>query len=533
MNTKWFVFVILVVNTIAVCIVFDYHFSDEFINWDDPKTIQLNERIQEPSNRHLKEIFTKKYWSHYQPITYFSFWLQSKTIGLKPIDCKRVNLVIHLFNSVILLTLLLALFKKKYLSFLVLPTVLIFLWHPIHVESIAWSAERKDVLYVFFSFLSMILFFKHLKSNKYLHFIQSLLLFVFALGAKSMAVAVPLLLFLSILFYKRKSVQIFIKLIPFFLVALGWGILSAHLNQAAEKLDQTSAFYSIGERLLHAAYGFCWYFKQFFTLEDRVPIHPFYDFPWHMKAREYSTPIGGFFVFVFAFIITTKPKILLWSLLWTLFSLLFTLQIVPFGRVLVADRYGYLAGVGIAVFFLQMLLDIGKHLQNYFSLSEGQKRKVVTTLVLFFMAYCIFYTNKTLSNWYSSQTYWSKVLNSYPKYEVAYNNLGHYYAQQQKFNQAKICFQKAIALKPMWYSPYLNLGNCELTQNNTLKAYEYFQQAYDIEPDQSSVHASLGLIYYKMGHTQKSKTHLKKALELDPTNQSAQQNLNILMRLEN
>ena len=175
--------------------------NNGFVNWDDYQFIFENPFIKNFSWQGIKEIFTIPYDLNYHPISTLTWLLEFSFKGYQPFIYHFTNIVLHLINVYLVYVFILKLLKN---NFIALFTTFFFSIHPMHVESVSWISERRDMLYTLFFLLSIIHYinFSEKRDRKYLAY--SLILFLFSLLSKSMAVTLPLVLIVLDHFYLRK-----------------------------------------------------------------------------------------------------------------------------------------------------------------------------------------------------------------------------------------------------------------------------------------------------------------------------------------
>ena len=223
--------VLLAVVLILTLIVFSNSFKNNFlVNWDDDGYILNNPTIQHLDKGSIHEIFTSFHMGNYHPLTTLTYALEYKFFKLDPLPYHWLNLIFHLCN-VVLVFLFIKLLSKKNLAAVI--TAVLFAVHPMHVESVAWISELKDVLYTFFFLLSLLFYMQFAKKKNPAVYILSLLMFVLSLLSKSAAVVLPVLLFLIDYFQSHKqNVKSVLLKVPFFILALIFGIIALKSQDA-------------------------------------------------------------------------------------------------------------------------------------------------------------------------------------------------------------------------------------------------------------------------------------------------------------
>ncbi len=256
------------VTIFATLIVYFPSINNDFTNWDDPTYVTENSMIRDLKTDNLKAIFTKPVSLNYHPLTMLTLALDTKRATkrkinqqtlLSELDAKPyhiTNLLLHLLNTLLVFIFIYLLFKKK-----VIPAFIVALFfgiHPMHVESVAWIAERKDVLYSLFFLAGLIVYLKYLEKLHLKYLIFAFILFLFSSLSKAVAVILPIL-FYAIDYYTGRKVNkraIFEK-IPFLIVSIIVGV-------AAIKIQSGGALAKEGvvtffQTFVFASYGFVTY----------------------------------------------------------------------------------------------------------------------------------------------------------------------------------------------------------------------------------------------------------------------------------
>src|SRR3989339_472154 len=197
-----------------------------FVTWDDPAYVTGNLQIRSLSLQNVKNIFTSFTMDLYTPLSNLSYAIEYNIFKLNPKIYHITNLFIHLLNCILVFWLFFLISDKISVSFLV---SLLFGIHPLHVESVAWISERKDVLYAFFFLLSLIsyIYYYNKKEAKYYYF--ALILFILSILSKPMAVTLPVILFIFDYLLNRKFTwDIFKEKILFFIIAVIFSIINLY-----------------------------------------------------------------------------------------------------------------------------------------------------------------------------------------------------------------------------------------------------------------------------------------------------------------
>jgi hypothetical protein len=451
-----------------------------FLNFDDLKYVSYNLHIQEISCANTKAFFTSSYFSNYTPITLMSYAVDYHIGKLKPLVYHTTNLLFHLLNCILVFWLIYLLSRSISVAFLV---ALLFGIHPLHVESVAWVSERKDVLYSFFFLSSLIIYIKY--------YALSLLLFLASCLSKSMAVTLPLVLFLiDYLLHHKLEIKTFLFKIPFISISLAFGFI-AILTQYGHSYTRPSHLFSFLDNILRASYGLVFYICKII-----VPVH---------LSGLYPNPqiVGGnypvtFLLAPFAIILLILIIILLrnnkrviFGTVFFLLTILPVLQLLPIGTAIAADRYTYIPAIGMFYLF-------GEGCSWFYKEKLTKKtniRTVFFSCLIVIIATFSFLSWQRCHVWKDSITFWTDVISKYPNSLKAYDSRGIAYAANGDDKRAIEDFKKAWSLNP--YNPMV-LNNLfatyrRLGMNNV--AIFVYTTASEQNPDIIKVLLNLGRMH--------------------------------------
>ena len=471
-NSQSWIWVCLII--LATAISYSNSLKNGFVNWDDDTHVYANQDIRNLDGPAVRTFFTSYYLKMYAPVTMISYALDYKIGGLDPAVYHRTNLIIHLLNAALVFFFLYRLTGKKAVAVI---SALFFGIHPLHVESVAWISERKDLLYVFF-YLGGLIAWIGRRDGKMPRTCYGLALFLFILSllSKSSAVTFPLILLL-IDFYRephfsdspaRKTLIHCLDKIPFFLLAIAFGILSLF----SQKVIGTDVDYVVGYTVIDRAFMGA-YALTFYLIESVFPwklsaIHPMPIKPGGFLPVSYYLSIVVVIGFVALFVKVIRSyrdtrrfsmpskageihfiyKDALFGLLFFLFTISLIL-FIPVGSAIVAERYTYLPYIGLFM--------IPGRLLTYFYLAGSKSRRYVLTAAV--VSAAVLFSGMTYARnrvWKDSMTLFSDTIKKNPDASVAYNNRGNLLMEQEDFEGAMDDFNKAIELKN--FDAYNNRG---------------------------------------------------------------------------
>lgn len=531
-------------------LVYSNVFKLGFVNWDDGKYVYENSDIQQLDIKSTAKFFATPVVGMYQPIPMISYAIEYHFFQNNPVVYHFTNLLFHLLNILLLFSLIRKLTKNVFVAFF---TALIFAVHPLHVESVAWISERKDVMFAFFYFLSLLFYLKFLnKSNNFRYLWFSLLFFVFSLLSKSAAVTLPIILLL-IDYYKSVPIskRTIVQKIPFFILSLIIGIVSIYTQQVIKHDLVPLADFTFIDKIFLAASSFSYYLYSFFVPVDLSAFHPFPiktgDF---LPLKFYFSIIVPLLFLTGLIIIYTSKRVsgllkkdIIFGLLFFLITLFLYIYIAV-GSALVSERYTYLPYIGLSV----LVLLIFNRIIDRFKSSEIIRTSVWVVL-LCYLGFQALASYNRVNVWKDSTTLWldavkknpsiigyynlgnayreiknyDEALNAYQKalrinrvYAAAWNNIGVTYADLKKYNVALPAFEKAHALKPEDAVTLLNRANNYKACGMMDKALADYNQLTRMDSSNSEIFFQRGSAYISIGNLINAVVDLNKAISLNP-----------------
>jgi len=265
------------------------------------------------------------------------------------------NIIFHLINTILVFWVIFLLFqnfKPDTRFWVAIITALLFGVNTIHVESVTWISERKDVLYTMFYLFSLLAYIKYLNKKKYTFFALSLFLFILSGLSKGQAVSLAPTLIIVDWLYKRKllSRKVILEKIPYFAIGLVFGIIAIYAQEEGEAIHAMDE-YAFYYRILFAAYGSTMYFLKMLVPHDLAAIYPYPHGGVPIKFWFYLIPLTLYiFVFVWAL---KKAKNIAFAIAFFFLNIALVLQFIPVGSAIMADRYAYIPSIG---FFLIIAL---------------------------------------------------------------------------------------------------------------------------------------------------------------------------------
>ena len=496
---KFYLLAILVLTLF----VFLPSLQNDFTNYDDQLYVTENPKITSITG----DIFTEPVAGNYHPITILSLAINYSISGLEPFSYHLVNLLFHLLNT--LLVFYFAQMISRDSLEVAAVTALLFGLHPMHVESVAWVSERKDVLYVFFFIAGLITYLKYDQQRKVTLYAATLILFLLSGASKPAAVVFPLILLLIDYFQERKAdLKLFLEKVPFLAGSLIFGFLTI----AAQESEAIGSFeqYSIGERVMFASYGAVMYLVKLVVPFKMSALHPYPDTSEAMPVIYMAAPL--FLAGLVGLVVYSakRTRVVVFGFLFYLVSIALVLQFISVGRAIIAERYTYLAYIGP---FLILSYGIQYVIQQRSGTFAGLKKGMLAILGVYVvtMAYLTFERTKV---WKNSETLWSDVMEAYPDDWFAYVGRGNYYLDNNDLQSAFNDYNKAISLKATVYDPFVARGNLYRRNRQHEKALQDYNQAIALAPNEPASYSDRGSLYFDMGKDELALADFNKALEL-------------------
>ena len=538
---------------LATLLVYLPALRNAFVDWDDDVYIFANPYLKAPAFDFAKWAFRTIRAGSWHPLTWISYSLDYAVWGLNPLGYHLTNIILHALNTFVVVLLaikLLDAFKERALNrqspFLnewatliaAGTTGLLFGLHPVHVESVAWVAERKDLLCALFFLLSIVMYanfindvqsgpIKNDAATRYSHkrYLATLGFFILALLSKPMAVSLPIVLLLLdwFPFNRIRSGRTLwtacAEKLPFFALGLAASIVTI-LTQRAEGAMTLIEVVPLSTRLLVAAESLIMYLWKMIA-----PVHlvPYYPYPESISflSLEYLSAIALVIGITAACMVTAKKQ-KLWLTVWGYYvvTLIPVLGIIQVGGQSMADRYTYLPSLGP---FFMIGLAVAWVWRTVNALQRpGLVRVACGAAAIFVFVSLSYATLVQISIWKNSFTLWSYVIEKEPgRVPMAYAYRGVAFERGGRFDKAIEDYERAIALNPSYYQAYNNMGALLGKMSLFARAIEYFNKAIALSPDYTDAYYNRGITYVAIEQFGRALEDLNKAILLNPDDATA------------
>jgi tetratricopeptide (TPR) repeat protein len=494
----------------------------DFINFDDPPYVTANPYVQHGlTAQGVAWSFRTGYQCNWHPLTWMSHMLDVQLLGKGPAGPHFVNLLFHIANTVLLFGVFRRMTDALWPSALV---AALFAWHPLHVESVAWVAERKDVLSGFLFMLTLLAYhrFAEIRNpkseirNPKLYYVLALFFFALGLMSKPMLVTVPFMLLLldywplrRFDFENQKSEikNILIEKIPFFALSAVSCVVTLLVQKHGGSV-QTLADTPPGARIANALVSYARYLgKTVWPTGLAVP----YPNAGHWPLAQV----------VFALVLVVGPTLAaLWlgrkfpyvatGWFWFIGTLIPVIGLVQVGDQAMADRYTYLPLIGIFIILAWGTADV---------LTQWRLPMVAGGLAAgIVLIACAWRASDQLSYWQNSGRLFEHAVTVTKNNWIAWFNVGWYLESQRRTDEALAAYRRAVEIKPN-YADGLNKLGCTLANRQQYAlAIPYFDAALKAKPDFLEVHNNLAEAYRLLGKTNEANLHLRLLLEQSTRN---------------
>ncbi len=497
-----------------VWVIFGQAIHFGFVNFDDDVYVYKNPHVTGGvTGTDIHWAFTHVHSSNWHPITWLSHMLDCQFYGLNAGGHHFNNILIHAITCVLLFLLLRRMTGFLWRSAFV---AAVFAIHPLRVESVAWIAERKDVLSGLFFVLTIAVYVWYARRSwSLVRYLVVALMFSLALMSKPMVVTLPFVLLLLDYWPLNRFTASKNHPIPWRCVLDKIPLLALSAATCAiTVLAQHEAVSPLPLllRLSNAALSSVVYLRQMLFPSGLVVLYPF---PEHGLPQSEIFLACGLLIAISAtvFLGRRKSPWLLFGWLWYLGMLVPVIGILQVGAQAHADRYTYLPQIGLCIALTWSVAELAARWRPHHLALSG-----VSTAVVLALAVC---AHQQTTYWQNSRTLWTRALAFTSDNIVAQNNLGNALLDDGKVDEAIPHFKEARRIKPEDAKAAFNLGNALINKGELTEGIANLSQALQLNPNYTEAHINLGSAFLKTGKVDDAVDHFQKALQLEPAQPSA------------
>jgi len=543
---------------VAIIIAYVQVINFDFVGYDDQEYVTENSHVKKGLTvEGLKWAFTSFHSANWHPITWLSHMLDCELYGLNPMGHHWTNLQFHIANTLLLFFILFkmtgALWRSAFVAAL-------FALHPLHVESVAWVSERKDVLSAFFGLLSIAAYCRYVENPRIINYLLIVLLLGLGLMAKPMLVTLPFVLLLldfwplkrfqlnndrmlqadTVTFFGFQGfLRLFLEKIPLFILVVFSCILT-FLAQKNYGAVQALEALPLINRITNALISYSSYVLKTIWPSSLAVFypHPGNSLPaWQIVGAALLIAVA-----IFLSIRTSKKyPYMAVGLFWYLGTLVPVIGLVQVGDQAMADRYTYLPLIGLFIIIAWGASDLTFkwHYRKIFLWVSWVIIFSVLTVCTFFQAGhwkngITLFENaiKVTENNYKAQNnlgaafspvdldkaivHFKEALKIKPDYATALHNLGIALSDKGNYDEAVLYFNKALKINPQLTDARNNLANILFLQGKFDEAVSLYNKALKINPEHADAHYNLAYVMSSQGKLDEAVLHYKEAIRINP-----------------
>jgi tetratricopeptide (TPR) repeat protein len=497
----------LVIILLLTIFAFVPGLQGELLSFDDQAYISENPLIQKFTFENIGAIFSQFHYGGYYPLTLFSFMIDYQIAELNPFIYHFTNLLLHLVNTLLVFFLIKKLFKNKVIS---LTAAFLFGIHSLHVESVTWATERKDVLYAFFYLLSLLNYLKYIDKKDRKYFIYTFVFFSLSVLSKSMAIVLAPTLLLFDYFKGRKLTDnvVLIEKVPFFILSIAFGIIAIK-SQASIGAITDEINLPFTQRIAFAAYSFTLYIIKLFIPFGQTAFYPYPEFSGVYWL--FVIPGLGFIYLTYKFL--KENKTLAFAMIFFLIHIVLGLQLMQVNDFLMADRFAYLASIGVFIV-------IGYFYKNYLE-KKNINKNILYGIAGVYIVFLFISTTEYVKKWESSLILWDHIVKKNPdKIPKAYYWRGHTYVENGDYSLALKDFSKVINMDGHDYlaSAYHSRAVTYANMNNLNLALEDIENGIKADSSYMNFYVLRGQIYAGQKKLELAEKDFNTVVSLDTNN---------------
>lgn len=524
-----------------VWIVFGQTRRHDFINYDDDEYITENAHVLNGLNwPDVKWAFTTGHTGYAHPVTWLSHQFDYQLFGAWAGGHHLTSTLLHSVNAVLLFLFFWRTTRGLWPSAFV---AALFAIHPLHVESVAWVAERKDVLSGLFFFLTLHAYVAYVAKPQASRYMLTLALFAVGILSKPMLVTVPAVLLLLDYWplgriQKSEVSSLVLEKVPFVVIAGVWSVITFVIQGKYGAVAEAKLGMEL--RAANAIVSYAMYLWKTFWPQDLALFYPYpHSFAWA------TVLVSATVLILISVLCVARRRLspyLIVGWLWYLGMLLPVIGFIQVGEQARADRYTYLPQIGVCLAATWGLIE--------FSNKWRRRQEVLAAIATVILIALLPLSYLQVSYWRNSETVWNhsiastdgnyiaynnlgndlmhkgrlneaiphfrKALEIFPHYAEANNNLGYALANNEKWTEAIGFYETALRARPDYVKAHNNLGVALAVTDRTEEAVAQFREAVRLDADFADAHANLGHLFLQLGRRDEAASQLRDALRLKP-----------------
>jgi Flp pilus assembly protein TadD len=464
-------------------------------------------------------IFSSTTIGNYNPLSIFTFGIENMVFGIESPEYWHLNnLILHLICIYCVFRICTHLGLNLFGASI---CTLLFAVHPMRVESVAWITERKDVLYGALFLGAMLQYIIYKKTNQRKRLWWMTLFFVLSLFAKIQAVTFPIVMILvDYLLDKDLKWKLIISKWHYFLMSLTVGILGIYILNVSGSLSG-NAIFPLWQRIFIGSFSFIVYLIKSVIPYQMLPLYPY---PSLIPAYFYPTiVVAPLYLWMMFWTWKKDYKEITFGLAFFLVNIIFLLQILGAGQGFIADRFTYIAYLGLFFIF-------GHLLDQAYKKTRYKQWTFYGSIVVIAVFGCMTFLQNRI--WKNSETLWSHVLKYTTKSTLPYGNRANYLRDQGRYQEAIRDYNASLKLKPNQAGTLNSRAKLYFSSSNNrdtlLLALADYNQAIALAPDEAEYYVNKGATLARLGNMNEALIVMNKGLEINPEQLSGYSNRSIL-----
>ena len=526
---------------VATLVAFEQVRNHAFLNFDDNVYITENRHIQSGLTlQSLAWAFTTMHAANWHPLTWLSHMLDCELYGLNPGGHHLTNLVFHLASTLLLFLVLKQMTGRVWVSGFV---AALFALHPLRVESVAWVAERKDVLSTFFWMLTMWAYLRYVERPRLNRYLLVLLCFALGLSSKPMLVTLPFILLLLDYWplsrfqfgqatvndephrsmdtrdQKTSALHLVEEKAPLFLLSAVSSIVTVFAQQKGGAVVSLESF-SLQSRFANALVSYVSYIEKMIWPHHLAVFYPYPELLpiWKVAGAGLLLVFVSFLVILAA----RKRPYLVVGWFWYLGTLVPVIGLMQVGSQAMADRFSYVPLIGLFIMVIWSVPDI--------LVGWRYRRVALSILAGVILLILMMVTRFQVRHWQNDVTLFTHTLDVTVNNALSRNNLGAALFRQGGYQEAIVHYTEALRIDPHNALARNGLGLALARQGRYQEAIDHWKEVLRITPDFADAHDNLGTALSHLGKYQEAVKHYRDALRIKPDNANAHNNLGGALR---
>jgi protein O-mannosyl-transferase len=566
-NNRHTLLICLFLAITVIAIYWQVH-NHDFVGFDDNEYIMENRHVLTGlTSGNVVWAFTTFHAGNWHPLTWISHMVDCQLFGLKPGLHHLVNLFFHMANAILLFLIFRRMTNALWQSAFV---AAVFAIHPLHVESVAWVAERKDVLSTFFWMLAMGAYAFYVEKRKVKRYLLTFFFFALGLMAKPMLITLPFVLLLLDYWplsrltigkssvnertqsekslntcskkkergrYTKKAehenktekqtrqgprmVQVILEKVPFFVLSLASSIVTYVAQQKGGAVGSLQS-YPLSARIANALVSYCGYIGKMVWPENLAVLYP------HPGMLPTWQVIGAVLILgLTTFLIIRAVKrypYLTTGWLWYLGTLVPVIGLVQVGAQALADRYTYIPIIGVSIMVAWGVPELLKKWRH-----RNTALAAMAVITLSILSYA---TWGQVQYWQNSITLFKHTVERTTNNPIMQNNLGNSLEDEGRLDEAITHYAEAVRINPDLADSYNNMGLALTKRGSANEAIPNFLKAIKINPNHAAAHYNLGTLLASQGKLEEAIHHFRECIRIKPDHAKAYNNLGNALLLE-